>query len=121
MGTKITPAILKKAEIIGVIDCACRQENRNCDRPLWTCLYLNEGVLPDIDPTRQSRMKIISAEEAIAYADEAERGGLMHLSTAGNNDLSVALPPVLCNCCGCCCTVFSARYSLWQTAPAVCA
>ena len=93
-----------KKGVIGVVDCPCRREFHNCDRALWACFYFNEFAAPDLDPKRESRMKIISAEEAIALADEAEKSGLVH-STTGNDDFSTQPPNVFCNCCGDCCAV----------------
>ncbi len=93
-----------KKGVIGVVDCPCRREFHNCDRALWTCFYFNEFAAPDLDPKRESRMKIISAEEAIAYADEAEKTGLVHMSN-GNDDFSTMPPNVFCNCCDDCCVV----------------
>ncbi len=94
--------ILRRAEKRIVVDCPCRRQDQNCDRYLWTCFYLNEGTEPDLDPKRESRAKRVTAEEAIAHSDEGERSGLIH--SLGNNDLSIALPEILCNCCECCCS-----------------
>jgi ferredoxin len=94
--------VLRRAEQRIVVDCPCRRQEQNCDRPLWTCFYLNEGCASDLDPKRESRAKVVSAEEAIAYADAVEIGGLVHQTF--NNDFSIALPQVLCNCCKCCCS-----------------
>jgi ferredoxin/predicted transcriptional regulator len=90
---------------IGIVECPCRKEFQNCDRELMTCLYFGDFATKDLDPKRESRMKIISAEEAIAYSDKAEISGLMHLTTAGNHDFSESFPFVFCNCCDCCCVV----------------
>ncbi len=94
--------ILRRAEQRIVVDCPCRRQEQNCDRPLWTCFYLDEGCNTDLDPKRESRAKVISAEEAVAYADAVEEGGLVHQTF--NNDFSLSLPQVLCNCCDCCCS-----------------
>jgi NAD-dependent dihydropyrimidine dehydrogenase PreA subunit len=94
--------ILRRADRRIVVDCPCRRQDQNCDRPRWVCFYLNEGCTQDLDPKRESRAKVVTAEEAIAYSDIGEEGGLVH--SVGNNDLSIALPEVLCNCCECCCS-----------------
>jgi ferredoxin len=94
--------ILRRADQRIVVDCPCRRQDQNCDRPLWTCFYLNEGCTPDLDPKRESRAKVVSGDEAVAYSEVGEIGGLIH--SLGNNDLSIALPEILCNCCECCCS-----------------
>ena len=92
--------IFAREEMIGIVDCPCRKEFHNCDRPRTTCLYFGkEAVLRDVN--EHSVMRVISAEQATAYMDEAERGGLMHL--LGN---FAGIPNyVMCNCCNDCCVV----------------
>jgi len=92
--------IFAKEEVIGIVECPCRKEFHNCDRPLMTCYYFAEHTL-ERDVNEHSVMKKLSLEEAIAYSDELEKGGLMHLmgNYAGIPDY------VMCNCCECCCAV----------------
>jgi len=89
-----------KEEVIGIVECPCRKEFHNCDRPLMTCYYFAEHTL-ERDVNEDSTMKRLTVEEAIAYSDELEKGGLMHLmgNFAGIPDY------VMCNCCECCCAV----------------
>ena len=92
--------IFEHEEQIGIVECPCRKEFHNCDRPLMTCYYFSEHTL-ERDINKDSMMKKLTVEEAIAYSDELERGGLMHLmgNFAGVPDY------VMCNCCECCCVV----------------
>ena len=93
--------ILRREEqkgVIGVVDCPCRRGTQNCDRELWVCFHFGDYTAADRDPKRESRMKFISAEEAIALADAAEKSGLVHMNPS-NDDLSVQLPPIACSCC----------------------
>ncbi len=85
---------------IGIVECPCRKEFHNCERPLMTCYYFAEHTL-ERDINEHSTMKKITVEEATAYSDELEKGGLMHLmpNYAGAPDY------VMCNCCECCCSV----------------
>jgi len=88
---------------IRVTECPDRKEFQNCERELMVCF----AVPLEDDPKRDSRIKTVTAEEAIAYSDSGERDGLVHLTVTGNHDLSVSGPfsAVCCNCCGCCCIV----------------
>jgi ferredoxin len=92
--------IFAREEQIGIVECPCRKEFHNCDRPLMTCYYFSKHTL-DRDINEYSVMKKLSVEEAVAYSDELEKGGLMHLmpNYAGAPDY------VMCNCCECCCVV----------------
>lgn len=89
---------VKAARIISVADCICRKEARltggGCDHPMETCLsfgaaaeyYIENGIGREV-----------SAEEAIAILEEADRSGLVH---AGVNTTHLSN---ICNCCPCCC------------------
>ena len=92
--------IFEREEQIGIVECPCRKEFHNCDRPLMTCYYFAKHTL-ERDINEDSVMKKLTAEEALAYSDELEKGGLMHLmpNYAGAPDY------VMCNCCECCCVV----------------
>jgi len=92
--------IFAREEQIGIVECPCRKEFHNCDRPLMTCYYFAKHTL-ERDINEYSAMKKLSVEEAIAYSDQLEKGGLMHLmgNYAGIPDY------VMCNCCECCCVV----------------
>lgn len=85
---------------IGIVECPCRKEFHNCDRPLMTCYYFAEHTL-ERDVNDDSTMRRLTVEEAVHYSDELEKGGLMHLmmNYAGAPDY------ILCNCCECCCAV----------------
>ncbi|MEW6555228.1 MAG: 4Fe-4S binding protein [Actinomycetota bacterium] len=89
---------VKAARRISVAECICRKEARltggGCDHPMETCLsfgvaaeyYIENGIGREI-----------SAEEAIAILEEADRSGLVH---AGVNTRHLSN---ICNCCPCCC------------------
>jgi ferredoxin len=96
------PELFRRSRQRIIVECPCRRQEQNCDRPLWTCFYLNEGCDSDLDPKRESRARLISVEEAIAFSDALEKGGLVHQTF--NNDFSISLPQVLCNCCNDCCS-----------------
>ena len=93
--------ILARQDIISLTKCDCRRAEHNCERPVWTCFHFGpiEGVRDLDNPYCDIRK--LTAEEAIAASDEAEKGGLMHL--VGN---FAGIPErVMCSCCSCCCNV----------------
>jgi NAD-dependent dihydropyrimidine dehydrogenase PreA subunit len=92
--------IFAREERIGIVECPCRKEFQNCDRPLMTCYYFAEYTL-ERDINEDSVMKRLTAEEALAYSDELEQGGLMHLMP----NYADVPDYVMCNCCECCCVV----------------
>ena len=89
---------VRAARKISVADCICRREarliDRGCDHPAETCLsfgaaaeyYIENGIGREV-----------TADEAIAILEEADRAGLVH---AGTNTRHLSN---LCNCCPCCC------------------
>jgi ferredoxin len=93
--------LLKRAEIIGVVDCDCRRIYHRCDKPLLTCLHFGKNII-EYETGRGGRMKVISYEEALAISDNAEQAGLIH-ETPGNN---ASLSGVICSCCTDCCSTY---------------
>ena len=89
---------VKKARVISVAPCICRKEakltGRGCDKPEETCLHFGAAAEYYIENNIGRR---ISADEALAIIDEADRAGLVH---AGVNTQHLSN---LCNCCPCCC------------------
>jgi len=89
---------VKEARIISVADCICRKEAQltggGCDHPMETCLSF--GVAAEYYIENGIGRKI-SAAEAIAILEEADRSGLVH---AGVNTKHLSN---ICNCCPCCC------------------
>jgi electron transport complex protein RnfB len=93
--------LLKRVDVIGVVDCDCRRIHQKCDKPLFTCMHFGKKII-DYETGRGSRMKVLSYEEALAISDDAERAGLVH-NTPFN---CASLPGVICNCCNDCCSTF---------------
>jgi len=93
--------LLKRADVIGVVDCDCRRIHQKCDKPLFTCMHFGKEII-EYETGRGGRMKVISYEEALAISDNAERAGLVH-NTPGN---SASLSGVICHCCNDCCSTF---------------
>jgi Na+-translocating ferredoxin:NAD+ oxidoreductase subunit B len=93
--------MMKRADMIGVVDCDCRRIFHRCDTSLFNCIRTGKNMI-EYEIGRGGRMKKISAEQAIAALDEAEVAGLVH-NTTGN---FAAMTGVLCNCCNDCCSTF---------------
>lgn len=91
--------IIKRTEMIGVVDCDCRRIYHRCDKPLMTCLHFGRNII-EYETGRGGRMKILSVEEAIETSDMAEKAGLVHTTPVNNT----SVPGVLCNCCNDCCS-----------------
>lgn len=89
--------------VIAVFDCPCRRRAHNCERPLWNCFEF--GQYAEFNLSQDSRLKVISVEEAIAISDEAERAGLL---PSGVGNFATGFGNVLCHCCQCCCNVMGA-------------
>jgi Pyruvate/2-oxoacid:ferredoxin oxidoreductase delta subunit len=92
--------MMKRSDIIGMVDCDCRRIYHRCDKPLDTCLHFGKNII-EYEIGRGGRMKVITVEEAIALLDAAEKGGLVH-NTLEN--CASTLPGVLCSCCNDCCS-----------------
>ncbi len=90
-----------KQEVIAVYECACRKRVHGCDKPIYNCFEF--GKYAEFNLNQSSVLKVISAEEAIAISDEAERSGLLK-----SGGLRKENGGVLCHCCECCCNVMGA-------------
>lgn len=93
--------LLKRADVIGVVDCDCRRIHQKCDKPLFACMHFGKKII-EYETGRGSRIKVLSYEEALAISDDAEKAGLVH-NTPFN---CASLPGVICNCCNDCCSTF---------------
>ena len=89
---------IRAARRISVTECICRKEARltgdGCDHPRETCLSFGVAAEYYIE---NGLGREVTAEEAIAICEEADKAGLVH---AGANTKHLSN---LCNCCPCCC------------------
>ncbi|MBN1382341.1 MAG: 4Fe-4S binding protein [Deltaproteobacteria bacterium] len=97
-----TSAILKHAEPIAQMECACKKihRERECEGkiPTNTCFTIGRPAQYNID---RGAGKKLSYEEAMAIMAEFDKYPLVHLT--GNTN---QIPYLLCNCHNCCCGVF---------------
>ena len=95
-------AILKHAEPIVLVNCACKKidRERECQDviPTETCLTIGRSGEYNL---KRGAGKRLSYEEAMKLMDDLDEQPLVHLT--GNTN---QMPPLLCNCCQCCCGVF---------------
>ena len=99
-------AMLDAATDIVVQPCDCRRLGQNCDRPVETCIWLDESARETLDRGRGRRL---SKKEAKALLRWADKKGLMHTADSAwrTNGLHA-----ICNCCACDCYPFRAAQEL---------
>jgi Pyruvate/2-oxoacid:ferredoxin oxidoreductase delta subunit len=98
--------MIRAAEDIVVQPCDCRMLGENCDRPVETCIWLNEGAREALDRGHGRRL---SQDEAIELLRWADRKGLMHTADSAWKERGLH---AICNCCVCDCYPFRAAQEL---------
>jgi Pyruvate/2-oxoacid:ferredoxin oxidoreductase delta subunit len=98
--------MIEAAEEIVVQPCDCRRLGQNCDRPVETCVWLDDAAIEALDRGYGRRL---SREEAKEVVRKADRAGLMH--TADSEWRTRGLHAI-CNCCACDCYPFRAAQEL---------
>lgn len=98
--------MISAANEIVVQPCDCRKLGGNCDFPVETCIWLDEGARESLDRGFGRRLTI---EEAIELVRWTDKKGLMH--TADSEWKSRGLHAI-CNCCSCDCYPFQAAQKL---------
>jgi NAD-dependent dihydropyrimidine dehydrogenase PreA subunit len=88
--------ILKDAKVFALAKCGCRVTFRNCDKPLDTCLLLDEEADFLLSRGYARKISIKEAKEVLEIADKA---GLVHLTLY----LPYRKVYAICSCCPCCC------------------
>jgi Pyruvate/2-oxoacid:ferredoxin oxidoreductase delta subunit len=98
--------MIDAATHIVVQPCDCRRLGQNCDRPVETCIWLDDGALEALD---RGFGRSLSREEATELVRWADKKGLMH--TADSEWRTRGLYAI-CNCCACDCYPFRAAREL---------
>jgi ferredoxin len=98
--------MLDAATHIVVLPCDCRRLGQNCDRPIETCIWMDDAALEALDRGHGRRLTNEAAKELVRWADKK---GLMH--TADSEWRTRGLHAV-CNCCACDCYPFRAAQEL---------
>jgi electron transport complex protein RnfB len=102
MATEVMPyeqvsELVANSNYIALTDCACRVSVRGCDKPLDVCLVFGSVGQFLVE---KGRARAIDKDEAIRVLNYAEDAGLVHCTGNTKDGASV-----ICNCCGCCCTL----------------
>ena len=87
--------IIQNAEILTVTNCICRVIQRKCDKPLETCIQVNNSARYMLD---RGIGRKVSKQEALDILTECEEAGLVHMTLNKS-----AVDHFICNCCDCCC------------------
>ncbi len=98
--------MIDAATDIVVQPCDCRKLGGNCDKPLETCIWLDQGAREALDRGHGRQLTKQEAKELLRWADKK---GLMH--TADSEWKSRGLHAI-CNCCACDCYPFRAAQEL---------
>lgn len=94
---EVVSDMIERAEVISLTNCACRVSKGACDKPLEVCFSFDDMARFLVE---RDRARFVDKEEALRVLKFAEDQGLVH--TINN---SQDKPGVICNCCGCCCTL----------------
>jgi len=98
--------MMDAATYIVVQPCDCRRLGQNCDKPIDTCIWLDESALAALDRGHGRR---VTKEEAKELARWADKQGLMH---TGDGEWQTRGLYAICNCCACDCYPFRAGQEL---------
>jgi Pyruvate/2-oxoacid:ferredoxin oxidoreductase delta subunit len=92
--------LVKKQKLASVMPCICRKQMEHmeiiCDKPHETCLTFDFAAEISIDKGLGRKIRI---EEALGIIDQAEKAGLVLMTTNAKEIINI------CCCCGCCCGV----------------
>jgi Pyruvate/2-oxoacid:ferredoxin oxidoreductase delta subunit len=90
---------LRKAKKIGLQDCGCRMEKRNCDAPLNVCLSIDPSE-DYLSRNAKFHPRECTLSEALDTLKRSHEAGLVHMAYTMKGD---GRPTVICSCCPSCC------------------
>ena len=96
-------SVLAKARSTSIRDCECRVTYHNCNKPLKTCLALNEFSDELVDRGAAQEIRLEQAQEVLQIASAQ---GLVHQVLY--TDWVKGEVFDLCSCCSCCCAYLRA-------------
>lgn len=99
-------AMIDAATDIAVQPCDCRRLGQNCNKPVETCIALDEGARALLERGQGRR---ISREEARQIVRRADLKGLMHTGDSAWQERGLH---AICNCCADDCYPFRAAQAL---------
>ncbi|MEJ2210952.1 MAG: 4Fe-4S binding protein [Anaerolineae bacterium] len=95
-------AMVRAAGEIVIQPCNCRRAGQYCDRPVETCIWMDEAAR---EARARGHGRCVSTEEAVALLRRADRAGLMR---TGDSQWRTNGLGAICNCCACDCYPFRA-------------
>jgi len=98
--------MLEAAQHIVVQPCDCRRLGQHCERPVETCIWLDEGALESLERGHGRRL---TTDEALDLVRWADKKGLMHTADSEWRERGLQ---AICNCCACDCYPFRAAQEL---------
>jgi NAD-dependent dihydropyrimidine dehydrogenase PreA subunit len=98
--------MIDAARLIVVQPCDCRRLGQNCERPVETCIFMDDLARGALDRGYGRELSHQEAKELLRWAD---RRGLMHTS---DNEWRTHGLHAICNCCACDCYPFRAGQEL---------
>jgi len=98
--------MIEAAEEIVVQPCDCRKLGENCDRPVETCIWLDDGARQALSRGHGRRL---TKEEALKLVRWADKKGLMHTADSEWRERGLH---AICNCCACDCYPFRAAQEM---------
>ncbi len=98
--------MIEAANDIVVQPCDCRKLGENCDKPVETCIWLDEGAREALDRGHGRRL---TKEEAVELLRWTDKKGLMHTADSAWRERGLH---AICNCCACDCYPFRAAHEL---------
>ena len=98
---EIVSEYIRKAEYISVSTCYCRHYGEligdPCDKPKQNCMAFGPNAR---FAQERGYGRMVSKEEALRVLDEAEKAGLVHMSSNTSKYIDF-----ICNCCPCHCGI----------------
>lgn len=99
-------AMIEAATDIIVQPCDCRMLGGNCDKPVETCIWLDEGARQSLARGHGRRL---TKDEALELLHWTDKKGLMHTADSAWRERGLH---AICNCCACDCYPFRAAQEL---------
>ncbi len=101
-------AIVKKAKIVAIGPCSCRQVNRNCDTPVMSEILISSGAEVFVE-TRNKEVTLVEKKEALDLLDACHERKLIPTIQRCHGSYYA-----ICNCCDCCCVplILSRKYNV---------
>jgi Pyruvate/2-oxoacid:ferredoxin oxidoreductase delta subunit len=108
----IVKEIITNATRISLLDCSCRTNRPNCDKPIRTCIGINgkadrilDGENDDSGWPGKLNPQEIGVGEALSILEMSHEAGLVHMAMTQNKDVKPEDIDYVCSCCTCCCSI----------------